>query len=158
MKEDYSLILKEIKLKVTPKRLAILETLADSLCCLTPDEIWQRLREKFGRVGLPTVYKNLEELSEGGIISKVVQPERKAYYYFCKNRMHHCHFICLSCHNVEDIISPKIIAFQKNIERLLGGKVMSNVLQLNGLCRNCLKSHVEKNLQRSKYVTNKRKG
>lgn len=141
MKDDYSAILKELNLKVTPKRLAILEALAESFCCLPPDEIWRKLKEKFNKVGLPNIYKNLEELSECGVLSKVINPDRKVYYYFCRNKLHHCHFICLSCHKVDDLISSNITALQRNIEGLLEGKVLSNILHLNGLCKDCLKNY-----------------
>jgi len=158
MKGDYSRILKEINLKVTPKRLAILEILAESFCCMTPDEIWRKLKERFNKVGLPTVYKNLQELSECGVLSSVIHPDRKSYYYFCRNKLNHCHFVCLSCHNVEDITSSKIASLQKNIEGLLAGKLLSHILQLNGLCKNCLKNHGQKSLKRSKYGHNRKIG
>lgn len=157
MKNNYEGILRELHLKVTPKRLAILEILASSVCCLTPDEIWKGLKKKFGRIGLPTVYKNLEELSEGGVISRVIHPERRIYYYFCRNRTDHCHFVCLDCHNVEDIMSSTINALQKNIERLLEGKVLSQILQFNGLCKDCLQNYDKKKSLRNKYGINKHK-
>ncbi|MCC6346339.1 MAG: transcriptional repressor [Nitrospirales bacterium] len=134
---DYHLTLKSLKLKATPKRLAILEILADEFVYLGPDDVWRRLKDRFKRIGLPTVYRNLEELSEGGVISKVIHPDRKLYYFFCKKQEHHHHFICLSCRKVEDISFCSAREIEKEVAGSIQGKVLSHILQINGLCRSC---------------------
>jgi len=42
------------------------------------------MRKRFTRTGLPTVYRNLEELSVSGVVMKIVHPDRRLYYYFCR--------------------------------------------------------------------------
>ncbi len=138
--QDYSYILKELNLKITPKRIAILEILSTNPSCMTPDEVWRKVKQGFKRVGLPTIYRNLEELSECGIISTVIHPDRKLYYYFCKNKEHHHHFICLSCRRVDEINTCNITEMQRDIENTINGKVLNHILQLNGLCSECLKT------------------
>lgn len=140
MKEDHSLILKELNLKITPKRIAILDTIAANPCYMTPDEVWRNIKERFSRIGLPTIYRNLEELSVSGIISKVIHPDRKLYYYFCKNKEHHHHFVCLSCRRVDEINTCNIADIQRDIENTLNGKVLNHILQLNGMCSECLET------------------
>jgi Fe2+ or Zn2+ uptake regulation protein len=78
---DHNHILKELKLKATPKRLAILDILYHASIYLSPDEVWTQMKERFRTIGLPTVYRNLEELAGRGIISKVIHPDRKLYYF-----------------------------------------------------------------------------
>lgn len=143
MKEDYSITLKELNLKITPRRIAILEILAANPCYITPVEVWRNIKERFKRVGLPTIYRNLEDLAECGIISKVIHPDRKLYYYFCKNQEHHHHFVCLSCRRVDEINTCNIADMQQNIENTLNGKVLNHILQLNGLCSKCLETQGE---------------
>jgi len=53
-------VLRGIRLKATPRRLAILDILADEPVYLSPEEVWQKMRRKGRRVGLPTVYRNLD--------------------------------------------------------------------------------------------------
>jgi len=67
----------------------------------------------------------------------VIHPNRQLYYYFCRNREHHHHFVCLSCRKVEDISSCGIEALEREVARKNGGKVLSHILQLNGLCAGC---------------------
>lgn len=136
---DFPKILRSFNLKITPKRLALLNILMNESEYLSPEEIWQRMKNQFRRIGLPTVYRNLEELSEKNIISKISHPNRQLYYYFCTNRSHHHHFVCLSCRNVEDINFCALNELQKEVKMRLNGKVISHILQLNGYCRHCLK-------------------
>jgi Fe2+ or Zn2+ uptake regulation protein len=138
MSETVSSALKQLNLKVTPKRLAILTILMNEPSYLSPEEIWKKMKRQFNRVGLPTVYRNLEELAAGDVISKVTHPNRQLYYYFCANRDHHHHFVCLSCRSVEDINFCGLDTLQKEVKRKLNGKIISHILQVNGYCRNCL--------------------
>jgi Fe2+ or Zn2+ uptake regulation protein len=138
-------ILRGLNLKITPKRLAILDILMSESSYLSPEEVWTKMKKQFKRVGLPTIYRNLEELSERHIISKVAHPNRQLYYYFCPNRDHHHHFVCLLCHTVEDITFCGLDELQKEVKRKLNGKVISHILQVNGYCRNCLKKKEAEN-------------
>jgi len=135
---DFSKILKSLNLKITPKRLVLLDILMNESLYLSPEEIWTKMKKQFETIGLPTVYRNLEELSERDVISKVAHPNRQLYYYFCANRDHHHHFVCLSCRNVEDISFCALDELQKEVKMRLNGKVISHILQVNGYCRNCL--------------------
>lgn len=137
MEQHHAVALKQAGMKATPKRLAILEALAGQNGYASPEELWKRLRDGFDRLGLPTVYRNLEELAESGVLSKVIHPNRQLYYYFCSNREHHHHFVCFSCRKVEDIPSCGIEALEREVSLRNGGKVLSHILQLNGLCSGC---------------------
>jgi Fe2+ or Zn2+ uptake regulation protein len=139
MNRGFSAILKELGLKETPKRRAMLEVLADEQGFLSPEEVWRALKARFTTIGLPTVYRNLEELAGGGVISTVIHPNRQLYYYFCTELSgHHHHFICTSCRRVEDIPECTVAAMEGDIVTRTGGKITSHIVQFNGLCRDCL--------------------
>lgn len=135
--------LKRLNLKITPKRVAILEILMKESVYLSPDDIWKKMKKRFVKIGLPTIYRNLEELSEKNIISKVTHSDRQLYYYLCQNQSHHHHFICLSCRRVEDINLCGAKKAEREVEKKIGGKVLSHILQINGLCKCCLKKQGE---------------
>lgn len=136
MHSHHHLTLKNLKLKVTPKRLAILDILTREQIYLSPEEIWERMKRRFKRIGLPTIYRNLEELSEGLVISQVILPDRQLRYFFCANQNHHHHFICLSCRRVEDVNFCGVKELEKEVRRIQG-MILSHILQVNGLCRKC---------------------
>jgi Fe2+ or Zn2+ uptake regulation protein len=137
MRYTYIQSLKSLKLKATPKRLAILALLGREMTYASPEEVWQKLKGEFSRLGLPTVYRNLEELAAGGVITKVIHPNRQLYYHFCPNRDHHHHFICVACRRVEDVEICGLESMEREVGDRIGGKVLSHVLQVNGLCRAC---------------------
>ena len=142
MKSDFQPLLKGLSLKSTPKRIALLEILDDENIYLSPESIWKKMQQRFKRIGLPTVYRILDELHEGNIISRVIHPNRQLYYYLCRNEEHHHHFICVSCSRVEDLH----FCAEKEIESLvvkdMKGQVLSHILQINGLCSRCLTEKV----------------
>jgi Fe2+ or Zn2+ uptake regulation protein len=131
-------LLKGLNLKTTPRRIALLEILDDEQGYLSPEDVWMRMKRKFRSLGLPTVYRNLEELHEGNIISRVIHPDRKLYYYFCRNEEHHHHFVCVSCRRVEDLNFCAGREMEKLVVEGIRGRVLSHILQINGLCSECV--------------------
>lgn len=137
MKNEFFPFLQKLGLKATPKRLALLELLAAKAEYESPEYLWKRLKRRFPGIGLPTVYRNLEELEAGGVITKVIHPDRRLYYFFCGHSAHHHHFVCMSCRKVEDFHSCAMHEMEKEIRKKIRGKVFSHILQVNGLCRQC---------------------
>ena len=137
--KQYTDFLKQLHLKATPRRLAVLTILADEQAYAGPEEIWKKMKTKFNRIGLPTVYRILEELSDKGVITKIIHPSRQLFYYYCGNAGHHHHFICVSCRKVEDVNFCATRAIEKEVSRNLKGRVLSHILQINGLCEPCAK-------------------
>lgn len=137
MRDRHLTTLKQLGLKATPKRLAILAILARESTYCSPEDVWQRLKGEFGRIGLPTVYRNLDELAMGGLITQVLHPNRQLYYFYCPNDEHHHHFICVACRRVEDVDVCGMEAIEREVGEKIGGTVLSHIVQVNGLCRDC---------------------
>jgi len=137
MTAHHGTMLKSLNLKTTPKRLAILAIMVKEAAYISPEEIWLKLKGQFDRIGLPTVYRNLEELAAGGVITTVIHPNRQLYYHYCPNRDHHHHFICVACRRVEDVDICGLEKMEREVGRKVGGRVLSHVVQVNGLCRAC---------------------
>jgi len=135
--EKYVRLLKTLSLKATPKRLAVLDILLGKKIYLSPEEVWLKLKERFLAIGLPTVYRNLEELADGGIISKVIHPDRKLYYFLCNNRDHHHHFVCTRCRRVDDLKYCAFEEIEREVSEDLNGTVSSHIMQVFGTCGKC---------------------
>jgi Fe2+ or Zn2+ uptake regulation protein len=140
-------ILQKAKLKVTPKRIAILDILGNEPNYVNPEDVWQKMKQKFSRIGLPTVYRNLENLSIRGVITKIIHPNRQLYYYLCTNNRHHHHFICLSCKRVEELEFCPAKEMEQIVRHKLHGKTVSHMIQINGVCRECLRKRVKEELR-----------
>lgn len=127
-------------LKATPKRLAMLEILAREGTYMSPDDVWCRMKGRFSKIGLPTVYRNLDELARGGMISTIFHPNRQLYYFLCSNTEHHHHFVCISCRKVDDIHFCALSELEREATRGIRGKVLSHMFQVSGVCAACLAS------------------
>ena len=134
MTVDFAGLLRELDLKATPQRLAILAIMHDDETFLAPDELQQRLRQRGNRIGLPTTYRNLEELANKGVLTKILHPNRQLYYFFCPNKTHHHHFVCLDCRTVADIDHCGFAEMAHHVD----GEISSHIVQLLGRCRKCL--------------------
>ena len=135
--QDFEGLLRGLKLKATPRRRAVLEVMAAEPTFLSPEEIWKKVGERGRNVGLPTVYRILDELACGGVVTRVLHDNRQLYYYLCPNKGHHHHFVCLSCHKVEDIGLCLGEALEQEVKLRIKGALLSHILQLQGLCREC---------------------
>ena len=100
MENKYLEKLKENGLKKTPKRLEILRIMQQHNSYFSPLEIRDLLRVKFQKVGLPTVYRILQQFQEIGIASSIQKNDNQLYYFLCSVQHDHHHFICRECHKV----------------------------------------------------------
>jgi Fur family zinc uptake transcriptional regulator/Fur family ferric uptake transcriptional regulator len=91
-------------------------------------------------LGLPTIYRILEELSSIGVLVSVVSDERLLSYALCsKPQAHHHHFICRSCKKIEEVDYCGLADAEKTIQKKLGCRIDSHLFQVEGVCGACLK-------------------
>lgn len=127
-------ILKLHELKATPQRLCMLDTL--EVCGhATLDEIQEITKEKFPTLSLSTIYRNINELVNKGIVSEVKLANKKEHFELVKDK--HTHLICIKCGIIEDF-KVETDAFIKNVENLSGTKILNNTMSFEIICKNCL--------------------
>jgi Fur family ferric uptake transcriptional regulator len=141
--EQSAAILKQLKLKVTPRRQEIMNCLGGEQSYLSADEVWGRIKTRLGSIGLPTVYRILDELAVAGVITRIFLSDRKQYYFLCANQGHHHHFVCETCRRVEDLEQCGLDRVSRDIARRSGGRVTSHILQFNGICGSCCQGQAE---------------
>jgi Fe2+ or Zn2+ uptake regulation protein len=135
--EQSAAILRQLKLKVTPRRQEVMNCLGNEQSYLSAEEVWGRIRPRLGSIGLPTVYRILDELAGAGVVTRIFLSDRKQYYFLCANQGHHHHFVCESCRRVEDVEQCGLDGVSRDIALRSGGRVTSHILQINGVCGDC---------------------
>lgn len=130
-------LLRQLKLKVTPRRQEVMSCLGGEQSYRSAEEVWNLLKPRINSVGLPTVYRILDELAEAGVVTRIFLSDRKQYYFLCANQGHHHHFVCESCRRVEDVEQCGLDGVSREIARRSGGRVTSHILQINGICGSC---------------------
>jgi Fur family ferric uptake transcriptional regulator len=119
-------------------RAAIVELLAEQDCCLTAQEIFDRLRARDRRVGIASVYRSLELLVSLRLVQRIDFGGGVARYEAVHpDGEHHHHLVCGDC--------GKVVAFEDErlegeLERLagdLGYVVDGHDVVLRGACGEC---------------------
>ena len=125
-------------LKSTPKRIAILEFFYNNNKFMTPEEVHEKLSRQFDQCGLPSVYRNLESLTECGILVRIHKFDNKRYYGLCRAEKdeHHHHIVCIRCGKIGDVPGCELFK-QKEVS---GFKIVDHFLQLDGICADCQKA------------------
>ncbi|HTR40047.1 MAG TPA: Fur family transcriptional regulator [Pseudomonadales bacterium] len=125
--------------RVTPKVRAVIELFLKRGCLLDPIEVQTQLQKRFKGIGLPTVYRVLDNLASCGILVIAASEDQKRRYYICRDidAGHHHHFICRKCGKVEEVNLCLMEEVSKYVERHLKAKLEGHFLQMEGLCSNC---------------------
>jgi Fur family ferric uptake transcriptional regulator len=122
--------------RMTVQKKLILETLKGLKTHPTADELYSLLKQKLPKISLGTVYRNLEQLSEKGIIKKLDSIDSQKR--FDGDISPHYHIKCIKCGKVGDIhVSP--IPLPKEIIQHTDYKILNHDLELTGICGNCQK-------------------
>jgi len=124
-----------MQLRMTNQREMILKELKKSKGHLRADELYERIKKKMPRISLATIYRNLEILSEAGIVAKLeVSGRQKRFDYEVKP---HDHIYCVSCHRVDDLdLQLKGVDFE-TMSDVNGYTITGCRLEVSGLCPHC---------------------
>ncbi|MAD41464.1 MAG: transcriptional repressor [Arcobacter sp.] len=132
---NYTVLLKNYDLKVTPQRVAIVEELYLN-GHMNIDDLYQKLLAKFPSISLATIYKNINAMVEKVFLSEVKIPNAKSVFELVKEE--HAHLVCSNCGNIEDMMLD-ISSVLKEVTSKSQFKIESTNLVLSGLCSNCNK-------------------
>jgi Fe2+ or Zn2+ uptake regulation protein len=136
--EKYLQKLKENKLKITPKRKAVIELFVRTRALLKPYDVYNALKRKIKPLGLPTIYRILDELHSIGIITRFQTDDGVLSYAFRASREEHTHqFLCRKCNKVENIDYCNFGDIARLIEKRLDCTTEKHLLQIEGLCSRC---------------------
>ena len=125
--------LKEHSLKVTPQRIAILKEI-DASGHIDIEKLYEILRERFPSISLATIYKNVNQMNELGILEVIKVPNHKLQYEISKEP--HIHLACDSCGSVMDM-NKCIDELMNSAESESGYRLNHSSVVLNGLCPDC---------------------
>ncbi|GFI60968.1 peroxide operon regulator [Clostridiales bacterium] len=125
-------------LKVTPQRIAILNTLMNTKSHPTAEAIFKSLEPTNPTMSLATVYKTLDSFTSAGIIQQLTIDGDSLHYDFETD--FHPHLICMKCNKVCDVnvdISDEFKTIIDKISSDTNFKVSNEQLFFYGLCEEC---------------------
>jgi len=123
-------------MRLTSQRQVILEELKKVKSHPTANEVYDLVRKRLPRIGLGTVYRNLDLLAERGIIKKLeVGGEQKR---FDGDTSPHYHIRCVNCNRVEDVFIKRDTKLEKEAASCCKYKILDHHVQFSGICSKCL--------------------
>lgn len=122
--------------KITPQRRAVLHAIASSNEHITPAAVHERARRTHPRIGLVTIYRTLEVLSELGLVC-CIESSGKSRSYTLAPEGHHHHIVCLECGAVADFSDCNLKDLEQRLNRETGFAIEGHRLQFFGICRRC---------------------
>ena len=126
-----------MQLRMTNQREIILLQLQKSKQHLTADELYDIVKKMMPRISLATVYRNLEILSEAGILGTLeISGRQKRFDY---DPSDHDHIYCAVCHRVDNLAVDHKGLQTGNIGALAGYAITGYRLEVIGICPACRK-------------------
>ncbi len=122
-------------LRVTRQRQVLLDELCKLRTHPTADELYQLARERLPRISLGTVYRNLELMSEHGMIQKLeVGGTQKR---FDGNAAPHYHVRCFQCGRLDDLCLPLDQDVERQAQQHTEFIILRHSLEFTGVCPAC---------------------
>lgn len=126
-------------MKYSRQRAAILSFLQSRRDHPTAETVYSNVKEEFPSISLGTVYRNLNQLAEAGIIAKHSFGSLSIDHFDHNTSPHH-HFVCNCCNAVIDLPMecndfPEI---DEAAAKGFDGLIQGHRLYFCGICKHCL--------------------
>ncbi|OJF89707.1 Fur family transcriptional regulator [Alkalibacterium sp. 20] len=137
--------LHEAGFKLTPQRELTVEVLLEKeKDHLSAEEVYLLVKSKNVGIGLATVYRTLEILTELQIINKLTFQDGIARYDLNMNedKHQHHHLLCLKCGKIEEVKNDMLLEIEMEIEKEYRFIVKDHRLTFHGICNDCTKNQL----------------
>ncbi|HHL34108.1 MAG TPA: transcriptional repressor [Desulfobulbaceae bacterium] len=122
-------------IRLTTQRQIILEELSKVKTHPTASEVYDMVRKRLPRIGLGTVYRNLELMAENGMIVKLeVGGTQKR---FDATTDAHYHIRCSCCGRVDDIDVPVLDSLVDAASENSSYQIIGHHIEFTGICSKC---------------------
>lgn len=122
--------------KLTRPRLAVVKALEAGPHHMSPSEIYERARETYPSLGLTTVYRTLDLLTELGALRTTYMGDASQRFH-CTTSGHHDHLVCRDCGAVIEVQECYLDSVVHTIEQATGFQIDGHFLELYGRCVDC---------------------
>lgn len=132
--------LQEQGYKLTPQREATVRVLLENEeDHLSAEDVFMLVKDKAPEIGLATVYRTLELLTDLHVVEKMNFGDGVARYDLRNDSTHHHHhhLICIHCGTVDEIMEDWLVELELRLEKEYGFAVVDHRLDFQGICSRC---------------------
>ncbi len=132
--EEY---LKSCGLRLTPKRLAVLNQVFAYPGHFQIEDLLVQMRRNGCLVSRPTIYRTLPLLIKSGLLTEFIDAQKNTRYESIHSLKEHAHLICLRCNQIVEFKEPEIDALQKAVCEAHEFKPVRFRNEIIGYCAEC---------------------
>ncbi|MEO3783199.1 transcriptional repressor [Actinocorallia sp. B10E7] len=121
----------------TARREAVRRALAAGEGFHSAQDIYAVLRAEGSKIGLTTVYRALQAMSESGEVDVLRTAEGEAVYRACTTEDHHHHLVCRSCGRTVEVEGPAVEKWADAVGAEHGFIDMTHTVEVFGTCPEC---------------------
>jgi len=119
----------------TVQRQIILDTLKGLDTHPTAEDLHNEIQKKYPSIGMATVYRNLRQLTESGLVLQIATLDGVARYDGCVDT--HYHFHCKICGGAFDLELELVDGMEEAVENKYGHRVDGHEVAFMGACARC---------------------
>lgn len=133
--------------KLTPQREATVRVLLENeKDHLSAEDVYLLVKEKAPEIGLATVYRTLELLSELKVVDKINFGDGVSRFDLRRegaDHFHH-HLVCMECGTVDEIQEDLLGDVEMQVEKDWKFKIKDHRLTFHGICHRCQEKEAER--------------
>jgi Fur family transcriptional regulator, ferric uptake regulator len=126
-----------VKVRSTRQRQAVVEVLENAGDFRSAQQLHALLRERGDTVGLSTVYRTLQSLTEAGHLDAMRAEDGETLYRHCATRRRHHHLVCRECGRTIEVPPPAIDQWSEGVAAESGFSNLTHRLDTFGTCPDC---------------------
>jgi Fur family ferric uptake transcriptional regulator len=125
------------RVRGTRQAEALVSVLADLSGFQSAQEIHAELRRRGERVGLTTVYRHLQVLSEDEVVDAIRDESGETLYRRCATGGHHHHVTCRSCGRSVEVEGKAVERWADRVAAEAGFVDVDHTVEIFGVCPEC---------------------
>jgi Fur family ferric uptake transcriptional regulator len=120
------------------RQAEVLSAALDSLSGFcSAQQIHAELRRHGEQIGLTTVYRHLQVLSEDGRVDTIRDPSGETLYRRCRSSAHHHHLTCRNCGRSVEVEGRAVERWAEQVATEAGFVDVDHTVELFGVCPEC---------------------
>ena len=122
---------------MSTRREAVKQALNEASGFRSAQDLYADLRAEGSKIGLTTVYRALQALSDSGEVDVLRTDEGEAVYRACASDAHHHHLVCRGCGKAVEVEGPAVEKWAEAVGAKHGFTGVTHTVEVFGTCADC---------------------
>ncbi|GII55232.1 transcriptional repressor [Planotetraspora thailandica] len=122
---------------MSKSRDAVHEILRQSTGFRSAQDVFTKMRADGAKIGLTTVYRALQSLSDDGRVDVLRNDEGESVYRACASQGHHHHLVCRRCGRTVEVAGPDVERWAEVVGAEHGFTEITHTVEVFGTCQSC---------------------